>query len=119
MIYRKYYFIILHMEKNRFMRILVFFDLPTLKPEQRREYRKFRKWLIKEGFIMVQESVYSKLAMNTNSSKLIIKNVKKHKAKEGNIQILVISEKQFNNIELIVGKSQTDVLDTIEKVVII
>lgn len=107
------------MEKNRFMRILVFFDLPTLKSEQRRDYRKFRKWLIQEGFIMVQESVYSKLAMNTNSAKLIIENVKKHKTEEGNIQILVISEKQFNDIEIIVGRAQTDVIDTIEKVVFV
>ncbi len=101
------------------MRILIFFDLPTLRPDQRKAYRKFRKWLIKEGFIMIQESVYSKLAMNSNSSKLIIEKVKKHKTEEGNIQILVISEKQFNNIELIVGTSQTEILDTLERVVII
>jgi len=107
------------MEKIRYMRILLFFDLPTLKTEQRRAYRQFRKWLISEGFIMLQESVYSKLAMNINSSKLIIDNIRKHKTEEGNIQILVISEKQFNKIELIVGTPQTDILDTTEKVVII
>ncbi len=101
------------------MRILLFFDLPTLTAEQRRDYRKFRKWLISEGFIMVQESVYSKLVMNNNSSKLIIENIKKHKTEDGNIQILVISEKQFNNITLIVGNPQTEVIDTIDKVVII
>jgi CRISPR-associated protein Cas2 len=107
------------MEKIRYMRILLFFDLPTLTIEQRRDYRKFRKWLVSEGFIMIQESVYSKLAMNRNSAKLIIENVRRHKTEEGNIQILVISEKQYNKIELIVGNPQTDVFDTMEKVVII
>lgn len=68
---------------------------------------------------MLQESVYSKLAMNYNSAKLIIENIRKHKTEEGNIQILVISEKQFNKIELIVGTPQTEVIDSIKKVVII
>ena len=46
------------------MRILVFFDLPTETSKDRKIYSKFRKFLIKEGFIMMQESVYSKLALN-------------------------------------------------------
>ena len=45
------------------MRVLVMFDLPTETSIQRRNYRKFRKSLIKNGFIMMQESVYIKLAM--------------------------------------------------------
>lgn len=45
----------------RFMRIFVFFDLPMDSLEEKREYRKFRKALIKNGFIMMQESVYCKL----------------------------------------------------------
>ena len=52
----------------RFMRVLVMFDLPTETSIQRRNYRKFRKSLIKNGFIMMQESVYVKLAMNQGSA---------------------------------------------------
>lgn len=43
------------------MRIMVFFDLPTITPANRKDYANFRKYLIKNGFIMMQESVYSKL----------------------------------------------------------
>ena len=43
----------------RFMRVIVFFDLPTISVEDRKEYTKFRKFLIKNGFLMMQESVYS------------------------------------------------------------
>ena len=50
------------------MRILVMFDLPTETSEDRRNYRKFRKNLIKNGFIMMQESVYVRLAMNQGSA---------------------------------------------------
>ena len=42
------------MERNRFMRILLFFDLPTETNKDKREYRKFVKFLISEGFIRIQ-----------------------------------------------------------------
>ena len=45
----------------RFMRMIVFFDLPTETPQDRREYTRFRKFLIKSGFMMMQESVYLSL----------------------------------------------------------
>ena len=48
----------------RYMRVMVFFDLPTESLDDKREYRKFRKYLIKKGFMMLQESVYCKLALN-------------------------------------------------------
>ncbi len=44
----------------RFMRMIVFFDLPTKTTADLREYRKFRKLLITNGFVMMQESVYTK-----------------------------------------------------------
>lgn len=46
------------------MRILLFFDLPNITLEDKKEYRNFRKFLIKEGFFMMQESVYCKLLLN-------------------------------------------------------
>lgn len=46
------------------MRVIVFFDLPTDTAKDRRNYNKFRRNLINDGFIMLQESVYSKLALN-------------------------------------------------------
>ena len=47
----------------RFMRVLVMFDLPTETAENRRNYTKFRKYLIKSGFMMMQQSVYVRLAL--------------------------------------------------------
>ena len=61
----------------RFMRMLVFFDLPTLTNEDKRNYRQFRKLLIKNGFIMLQESVYCKMMTSPsveNSIKTLIHN---------------------------------------------
>ena len=49
------------------MRMLVFFDLPTETEANRREYRRFRKLLICNGFLMLQESVYCKLLLNSTA----------------------------------------------------
>ena len=46
------------------MRVVVFFDLPTETAEERRDYRRFRAALLKNGFFMMQESVYSKIILN-------------------------------------------------------
>ena len=48
----------------RVMRVIVFFDLPITTIQGIRAYTKFRRFLLKDGFIMMQESVYSKLAQN-------------------------------------------------------
>ena len=50
------------------MRVIVFFDLPVETSADRREYAHFRKHLVKNGFLMIQESVYSKLALNMSAA---------------------------------------------------
>lgn len=101
------------------MRIIVMFDLPSTTAFELREYRKFRKFLIKNGFIMVQESVYSKLALNSTVVNLISESIRKNKPKEGLVQLLVVTEKQYNNIEYIIGESKKEVIDTDERLVIL
>lgn len=59
----------------RYMRLIVMFDLPTLTVEDMRSYRDFRKFLIKNGFMMMQESVYSKIALNQSMANLITNKV--------------------------------------------
>lgn len=67
----------------RFMRMLVFFDLPTFTNEDKRNYRQFRKLLMKNGFIMLQESVYCKM-MTSPSMESSVKNmINKNKPPKG------------------------------------
>ena len=103
----------------RFMRVMVFFDLPVLTECNRKEYRNFRKFLIKSGFLMVQESVYCKLAQNGTVAETIIENVKKNKPSAGLVQLLKVTEKQYAKMEFIVGENNSKVLDTDERLVII
>ena len=103
----------------RFMRVIVFFDLPVLTESNRREYRTFRKFLIKSGFMMVQESVYCKLAQNSSVADIVVDNIKKNKPPEGLVQVLRVTERQYNKMDFIVGEKTGDVLTTTERLVIL
>ena len=67
----------------RYMRVIVLFDLPVTTSEDMRQYTKFRKYLLKSGFIMMQESVYSKLALNATVAEAIVGNLRKNKPETG------------------------------------
>jgi len=103
----------------RFMRMMIFFDLPTITQQDRREYRKFRKFLISEGFIMVQESVYCKMLLNSTAINTMKKRVQKSKPKAGLVQSLVITEKQYSSMDYIVGEGSSKIRDDDKRLVIL
>lgn len=102
----------------RFMRVIIFFDLPTVSAENKREYAKFRKFLIKGGFLMMQESVYTKMVLNKTVADSVIESVRRNKPPKGLVQLMTITEKQFNRMEYICGEFISDVLCTDERLVI-
>lgn len=97
----------------------MFFDLPVVKSEHRRAYARFRKFLLKNGFMMLQESVYCKLALNGTAANTIISNVHKNKPEEGLVQLLTVTEKQYAKMDIIVGDIKREVLDSDERLVIL
>ncbi|MCX4374609.1 MAG: CRISPR-associated endonuclease Cas2 [Lachnospiraceae bacterium] len=101
------------------MRVIVLFDLPVTTAAQRREYTRFRKFLLKSGFVMQQESVYSKLALNTTVAQRIAENVRKSKPNEGLVQMLTITEKQYSRMEILVGETKSEILQSDERLVIL
>ena len=103
----------------RYMRVIVFFDLPVITSTNRKDYRDFHKYLIKAGFLMMQESVYCKLAQNSTMAESVVENIRKNKPSDGLVQVLRITEKQFGKIEYIVGEKKTGVLDNDERLVIL
>ena len=107
---------ILHMS-YRFMRLIVFFDLPTLTTQDRREYSRFHRFLIKNGFMMMQESVYCRLSLNATVQNALMNNIRKQKPPKGVVQLLTVTEKQFSRIEYLVGSYSGDVLNTDERLV--
>ncbi len=86
------------------MRMIVMFDLPTDTSMDRRHYRWFRKFLIDEGFVMMQESVYTKICLNMHAVNKVELNIKKNRPPKGLIQVMTVTEKQFAAMKLIVGE---------------
>lgn len=99
------------------MRVLVMFDLPVVSAHDRKEYTKFRKYLLKSGFLMLQESVYCKLVMNPTMADSLVDNLRKNKPEKGVVQAIKITEKQYEKMEYIVGVNSSEVLDTDERLV--
>ena len=97
------------------MRVIVMFDLPVVTAEERSAYNRFRRDLIKEGFLMMQESVYCKLAINAVSAELVKQRVKRIKPSKGVIQLLIVTEKQYSQIEYLLGGPQEKQLDDTER----
>ena len=103
----------------RFMRTIVFFDLPTITEENRRDYRKFRKVLIKNGFLMMQESVYCRMLINPTAEKSVVDIIRRNKPPDGIVQVLTVTEKQFGKMEYVTGEFRTDIIDSDERLVVL
>ena len=84
--------------RDRVMRTIIFFDLPNVYSKDKRNYLIFRKFLINEGFIMMQESVYSKLVLNSQQSNALVERIRKKSPKKGIIQVMNVTEKQYAQI---------------------
>ncbi|NMA75357.1 MAG: CRISPR-associated endonuclease Cas2 [Bacteroidales bacterium] len=86
------------------MRIIVFFDLPVVRRKDRKAYAKFRKFLLNDGYVMLQYSVYSRICHGQDG-------VAKHMRRlhenippvHGAIRAIRITEKQFENMDILLG----------------
>lgn len=103
----------------RFMRLLVFFDLPTITTEDKRNYRRFRTTLIKNGFIMLQESVYCRMFITPSAEKTSMDIIRKNKPPNGTVQMLSVTEKQFSKMEYLVGEYHSEFIDSDERLIIL
>ena len=105
--------------RDRVMRTIVFFDLPNIYYKDKRNYQLFHKFLINEGFIMLQESVYSKLALNLQQVEFNVNRIKKNAPSKGIIQVLNVTEKQYASIEYIIGKPNSKIIDNEDRLVVL
>jgi len=102
------------------MRLLLFFDLPTITEKDRKTYTYFRKYLIRNGYIMIQYSVYGKIFNNRDAARNHIKTLYKNIPLKGYIRIMLVTEKQYNkSIIIIGGKSNQEEILTVNPFVII
>jgi len=80
------------------MWLFVFFDLPTERKIDRKNYARFRKSIQKDGFTMMQYSVYVRHCASSESSQVHLKRVKSILPPKGHVSILQITDKQYSKI---------------------
>ncbi|MCM1128795.1 MAG: CRISPR-associated endonuclease Cas2 [Oxalobacter formigenes] len=91
-------------ETRRYMRLIVFFDLPVTTREKRRIYTLFRRFLLQDGYDMIQWSVYGRLVNGADDVEKHLKRLNANLPPEGSVRCLQVTEKQFSHMRLLVGK---------------
>ena len=102
------------------MRLICMFDLPVETDENKKQYREFRKGLIKEGFIMMQYSVYVRTCPNKEFANRVEKKISRILPSGGNVRLLCITEKQYEDMKILSGKkNKTEELIGKERIIVI
>ena len=93
------------------MWLFAMFDLPVDKPELRREYAQFRASLLKQGFTMLQYSVYVHYVASEDGEETLRRKVHGALPSHGQVRIISITDRQFEKMEIYVGKKRNPVED--------
>lgn len=89
----------------RSMWVIAMFDLPTDTPQARKAYARFRGDLLKDGFTMMQYSVYVRHCASIENAKIHAARMGKRVPPAGEVMFLTITDKQFGRIEIHTGKN--------------
>lgn len=90
------------------MRMLVFFDLPVKTKAEQRSATKFRNFLLKDGYYMIQFSVYARICNGYDTVETHKRRLAANLPENGSIRLLTITEKQYESIEILLGKLKTE-----------
>lgn len=85
------------------MRMMVFFDLPMVTKAERRAYTQFRRFLLNDGYDMIQFSVYGRILNGNDGEEKHMKRLLANLPSEGSIRVLTVTEKQYAGMKLLVG----------------
>lgn len=96
----------------RIMWIFVFFDLPTETKKDRKNYAQFRKSLLKDGFSMMQYSIYVRHCNSRENADVHIRRVKSFLAPKGEIVIFMLTDKQYGIMEFFKSRDPVQRPDT-------
>jgi len=82
------------------------FDLPTTTLAEKRAYVKFRKTLLKDGFSMLQFSIYVRHCATYENSEVHTSRIQNSLPLHGVINVITITDKQYSGMLTYWGKKQ-------------
>lgn len=86
------------------MRLIVFFDLPVTTAAKRKAAGEFRRFLQKDGYQMLQLSVYSRIVRGRDSLQKHNKRLCQNLPEEGSVRCLEVTEKQYASMKVLLGE---------------
>ena len=92
-------------EKFKMGWMIVAFDLPTKEKVERKNYSAFRKFLIEDGFLMIQYSVYARAIITHARMLTHIRRIKQAVPPEGSLRVWYITQAQWERSFVVHGKS--------------
>jgi CRISPR-associated protein Cas2 len=94
--------------KYRMAWVLVFFDLPVGTSEERRDASNFRKDLLKDGYMMVQFSIYARPCGTADRVETQVRRLKTKIPSKGEVRGLMISDAQWGRMIIMRSQQKTD-----------
>ena len=86
------------------MWVVVLFDLPVDTAKARHAYTQFRTGLLRDGFTMLQYSVYARHSSSEENALVHINRVQTMVPDDGEVRIITITDKQFERMRIFWGK---------------
>ncbi len=100
------------LNQYRVVWVFVFFDLPTDTKKDRRNYARFRKNLQKDGFAMLQYSIYTRHSSSRENAEVHLRRIKSFLPPKGEIILFTLTDKQFEMMEFFRGETESNRPDT-------
>lgn len=88
--------------------MIVFFDLPVKTKKDRKIYSDFRKYLLGEGYYMIQYSVYGRICGGLDRVETQLRKLRKNLPPKGSVRCMVVTEKQYASMEILVGEPRLE-----------
>lgn len=100
------------------MRLIVMYDLPVITEKDKKIYGKFRRFLLNDGYIMIQYSIYSRICKNHDDIIKHINRIRQNTPEKGNVRLIQVTENQYNNMLLLTGNKIDDELISNESLIV-
>lgn len=88
--------------------LIVAFDLPVLTTEQRKSATDFRKFLIDDGYQMIQYSVYARACVTFARQETHLSRVKQNLPEEGSVRAVFVTRAQWERSFVIQGSPASE-----------
>ena len=83
--------------------LVVFFDLPTKTPAEKRSYVNFRKSLILDGYQMIQFSVYARACVTGDRVQTHARRLKSFLPSQGAVRCMFVTNLQWEKTFVFYG----------------